>query len=398
MQIRRYGGWLIVVIAVAVALTVGLLPQPVWVEISQAKKETLTVDIVEEGKTRVIDRYVISAPVAGYARRIELDVGDAVKQGQVLTELEPLRSAVLDPRSRAEAQARVAASGSALSAAEEKAAAAGADADYANAEYKRKQRLAKTNFVSEEELLQASTEVRRTRAYLRSAKFAVEVGRYELDAAKTLLQYSAAKKDQQTHERVSIASPVLGSVLNVARESEGVVSAGTPLLEVGNSRALEVAIDVLSIDAVRIKAGTQVLFERWGGDVLQGTVRLVEPVGFTKVSALGVEEQRVWVIADITSPAEQWQRLGDGYRIEARFILWQQDNVLVIPSSSLFRVDDQWAVFVVDDDRARRQFIEVGRHNGLQTQITKGVNPGDRIVKHPDDNLVDGQSVRLHGE
>ena len=184
--------------------------------------------------------------------------------------------------------------------------------------------------------------------------------------------------------------------LKINRESEGVIDVGQTLIEVGNPRTLEVVVEVLSADAVRISPGTKVIFERWGGEgTLEGVVRLVEPVGFTKISALGVEEQRVFVIADITSPPEQWQRLGDGYRVEAKFILWEEENVLQIPASSLFRHGDSWAVFAFQDDIAVRKTIEIGQRNGLSAQVVSGLNENENVITHPDDSIEDGVEVYI---
>ena len=327
MKTKRTITWTILATIVAIALYLGMRPQPVLVETAKVTRGPLQVTIEEEGKTRVKDRYLVSAPVAGFVRRIELNIGDAVALADLMTELEPLRSDVLDPRRRAEAEARVAASRSALLSAEEQARAAGADADYSKSEYNRKKRLKPGSVISDEELDQAYTAAQRAQAVLRSAKFAVDVARYELDAASTLLKYSAAQDASNVlKERVPIRSPITGSVLKLHKESEGVVDAGTPLIELGDPAALEIAVDVLSFDAVRIRPGIEVMIKRWGGDNLTGIVRLVEPVGFTQVSALGVEEQRVWVIVDITSSADTWRSLGDGYRVEASFILWRQDD------------------------------------------------------------------------
>ena len=396
MQWRKHLGMILLVVAIVAALGYGFWPRPIPVDGVKVIRAPLTVTIDEEGKTRVIDRFVISAPVAGFARRIQLDVGDSVTQGQVLVELEPLRSQVLDPRSRAEAQARVAAARSALQVAEENSRAAQADADFATTELERMKRLRQTNSVSQEALEQAETRVRRTQANLRSAKFAVEVARFELDAAGTTLQYSAAQETGGPPEKVAIRAPVNGNVLKLYRQSEGVVTAGQPLIEVGNPRALEVEVDVLSADAVRIKPGGRLLFYRWGGDTpLEGIVRVVEPVGFTKVSALGVEEQRVWVIADIASPPEHWQRLGDGYRVEASFILWEESQVLQVPVGALFRYGDGWALFAVENDQAQRRIVEVGQRNGMIAQVLSGVAEGDVVISHPADTVEDGRAVRL---
>ncbi len=195
-------------------------------------------------------------------------------------------------------------------------------------------------------------------------------------------------------ERVPIRSHIAGKILKIDHKCEGPVSTSDPLIEVGDPSALEIEVDVLSADAVKIKTGMTVLFDRWGGEKpLEGIVRIIEPVAFTKVSALGVEEQRVLIISDFISPAEQWQRLGDGYRIEARFILWHEDNVLQVPASSLFRVNDGWAVFVVEGNRAKQRIVKVGQRNGLIAQILDGMQKDERVINHPSDKVEDDVRV-----
>ena len=387
------------IIAFIIVLTIGLLtwgfwPQPVLVETVSAKHAPLTVTIEEEGRTRVIDRYVISAPVNGVACRVQMNVGDTVEQDQVLLGITPLESQVLDPRSRAQAKAKVAAAESALRAAKEQAGAAAEAEQLAATELKRLQPLLDKGAISRDVYDKAVTEANTTAATRRSANFTVEVARYELEAARTILQYSAATNSGNPAERVSVRSPITGKILKIAHECEGPVGTGDPLLEVGDPSALEIEVDVLSADAVKIKPGMTVMFDRWGGEQpLAGIVRTVEPVAFTKVSALGVEEQRVLIISDFTSPAEQWQSLGDGYRVEARFILWHEDNVLQVPASSLFRFNNGWAVFVVDANRASRRPVKVGQRNGLIAQILEGIKPGELVINHPSDEVEDGVNV-----
>ncbi len=396
MKQRRSIIWAGLAIAIAILLGLGLRPQPILVEVTPIKRAPMQVTIEEEGITRVKDRYIVSAPVSGFIRRIEWTVGDAIEQKVLLTELEPLRSAVLDPRSRAEAEARVAAARSALLSAEEQVAAIKADADFASSELVRKEQLSINQVISEDELSATRAADQRARAMLRSAEFAVDVARYDLDAASTLLKYSAAQESEDIlKERVAIRAPVNGSVLKVHRKSEGVVGAGTPLIELGDPTALEVAIDVLSFDAVQIKPGGKVIIDRWGGSQLEGVVRLIEPIGFTEVSALGVEEQRVWVIVDITSDHNEWDSLGDGYRVEASFIIWEQDNVLQAPSASLFRQQDAWAVYVVDDGIARLKNVDIDQRNGLMSQILSGVNENELVIQHPDNKISDGARVKI---
>ncbi len=396
MRWRKRIGLSVLLVALILAIIYGLMPRPVPVDIAKVTRGPLRVTIEEEGKTRVMDRFVISAPVAGFARRIELDVGDTIIQGHVLVDLEPLRSDVLDPRSRAEAKARVAAAKSAMRVAQENSCAAGVDADLALIEYERKKRLHERASISQEEFDRAQALARWAEAVCRSAEFTIEVARFELDAALTALEYSAARHDGMLPEKVAIKSPVNGQVLQVYHQSEGVVNAGQALVEIGDARALEVEIDVLSADAVRIASGTRVLFDRWGGkQTLEGRVRVVEPVGFTKTSALGVEEQRVLVVADITSEPKLWKRLGHGYRVEASFILWEGENIIQIPSSALFRSDEQWAVFVFENNRAVRRMIEVGQRSGLIAEVISGLAQGERVITHPDDTVDDGIRVCL---
>jgi len=387
-------------IAATTLVVIGLLvwgfwPQPVMVEAVMVVRSPLAVTIEEEGRTRVMDRYIISAPVDGVACRVQLEVGDSVEQGEVLLGITPLESQVLDPRSRALAKARVLAAEAALRVAREQAQAAIAANEFAVTEFERLRPLMEEGLVSRETYDRAETETKTSAAVKRSANFGIDVATYDLEAARTTLQYSAATTSGIPEERVPIRAPIDGRILKVQHECEGAVRTGEPLLEVGDPSALEVEVEVLSADAVKIKPGMQVRFDRWGGEEpLQGRVRNIEPVGFTKISALGVEEQRVLVISDFTSPGDQWQRLGDGYRVEAQFVLWQQDHVLQVPASSLFRYQQGWAVFVIDGNRAGRREIKVGQRNGFNAQILAGVEEGEMVINHPSDAVEDGRSVR----
>ena len=391
---KRWLGTGLLLAAVVLLIAYGYRPRPALVEIAEVTRGQLRVTVEEEGKTRVTDRFVVSAPVAGFARRVALDVGDPVTSGQVLLRLEPLRSRVLDPRSRAEAEARVAAAEAALDGARERVSAAAADAGYWEGELARVHKLHASGDVPKDRYDRALAESRRAEALRRSAEHAVEVAASELEAARAVLAHSAASQTNHPAETVIIRAPVGGRVLKVVHESEGVVGPGDPLVEIANARSLEVEVELLSADAVRIAPGIRVLFERWGGDVpLEGRVRRVEPVAFTKISALGVEEQRVLVIADITSPRQLWERLGDGYRLEASFILWEGRDILQAPSSALFRYQQGWAVFKVEDGLARHRLVEVGHRNGLIAELLSGLAEGDRLIAHPDDSIEDGTAV-----
>lgn len=382
--------------ALIIALLVwGFWPQPVAVEAIAVKRAPLTVTIEEEGRTRVIDRYVISAPVDGVTCRVQLNVGDPVEQGEVLLGITPLESQVLDSRSRAQANAKVAAANSSLHVAEERARAAAAAAQLAKSEHKRLKPLVDEGVISRDVFDKAVADVNMTSAEKRSTEFNIEVARYELEAAKSVLEYRSANTDEPAI-RVPVRSPITGKILKIAHECAGPVQTGEPLLEVGDPSVLEIEVDVLSADAVKIKPAMKVLFDRWGGEFpLEGVVRIIEPVGFTKVSALGVEEQRVLVISDFLSPADMWQRLGDGYRVEARFVLWHEEDVLQVPASSLFRHNSGWAVFVVEDGYAVRRVVKVGQRNGLIAQILDGVNEDELVINHPSDEVENERRVKL---
>lgn len=393
LPLRKHPVITVTAVLIIALLAWGFWPQAVLIEAIAVKRAPLTVTIEEEGRTRVIDRYIISAPVDGVTCRLDLEVGDPVKQGQVLLGITPLESQVLDPRSRALARAQVAAAESALEATKGQATAAEASAQLAATELKRLRPLLKEGAISHDAFDRAVTAAQTTTAAKRSADFNVEVARYELQAARTVLEYSA-DSNREPAEKVPVRSPIDGRILKVAHACEGPVRTGEALLEVGDPSSLEVEVDVLSADAVKIKPGMKVLFERWGGEhPLEGMVRIVEPVGFTKISALGVEEQRVLIISDFTSPAEQWRRLGDGYRVEAQFILWHDDNILQVPAGSLFHYKDGWALFAIKNQHAERRQVTVGQRNGLLAQILAGVQEGEMVINHPSDEVEDG--VRL---
>lgn len=394
-EIRRRVLVITVAAVVVLGLVYGFLPKPVPVEVVPAKRGPLRVTVEEEGRTRVKDRFVVSAPVAGYLKRIELEVGDAVRRGQTVALLEPLRSAVLDPRSRAEAEATAAAARASLEAAKEKTRAAAADAEYSRERNARMRKLFTGGHISKDDLDQSESEAKKAEANLQSAEAAVTAAKADLERAESVLRYSAAEHSGGG-KTVAVAAPVSGKILKLHHESEGVVNSGDPLLDIGNPRSLEVKSEVLSADAVKIGKGTPVIFERWGGDrPLSGQVRIVEPAGFTKVSSLGVEEQRVLVIVDFTSPPEIWQGLGDGYRLDASFIIWEGKDVLQVPASALFHKGEGWALFIAENKRARMRSVEVGHRNGLVAEIVKGLADGEPVVAHPDDRLHEGSRVRI---
>ncbi|KMQ74770.1 efflux RND transporter periplasmic adaptor subunit [Marinobacter subterrani] len=388
--------WGAFVLLAIVALVFTIRPDPVWVDLATVSRGPMEITIKEEGRTRVRDRYVVSSPVSGYLHRVLLEVGDPVIPGELLTEVDPMPASTLDARSRAEAEAKAKSALSALNSARQKVAAARAEADLAMRELARLQALSGENFVSQERLQQARAAADRAQAILRSARFDEEVMAHELAAIRTRLEVSAARASGSgAVERVPVRSPVNGSVLDVARKSEGVIHAGEAILELGDPGALEVVIDVLSFDAVKLSPGVPARLTGWGGGTLDAVVRRVEPVGFEDVSALGVEERRVQVVADITSPRDAWKTLGDGYRVDAEFVLWASANELQIPESAIFRTDGQSLVFRVVDGRAELTPVSTCRTNGFHTVVLDGLSEGDRVVRHPDRQLADGSRIRI---
>lgn len=395
MSLKRWLLLAFISMAVVSAVIYGFMPRPAPVNIAKVLTGPMRVTIREEGKTRLKERFVVSAPVSGYMRRATLKAGDPVKKGHALALIEPLRPDALDPRSKKEAVAEVSAKKEALSSAKERVAAQKADAEYAAEQFKRIKSLYELGFVSKDELERAAAEAKRTEAGLLSAKAEAEVFGSELQRALAALGEPAEYEEADFRRIVTVRSPVDGTVLRIHQESEGVVAAGEPLLEVGDPKRLEVMVEALSSDAANIRAGTPVVFGRWGGEApLSGFVKTVEPSAFTKVSSLGVEEQRVLVVAEITSSEEERPSLGDGYRVEASFVIWEKDNVLQVPSSALFRMGEGWAVFIVREKRARIGRVEIGMQNGLQAEVISGISEKDEVVLNPDDSIEDGLRIR----
>ncbi len=395
MKLKR---WLIISGSVAlfiIAIAYGFIPRPVPVDVIKASRSPMRVTIDEEGETRVKDRFVISSPVAGFMRRISFDVGDPVMRGQIIAELEPLRSDALDPRSYASAEAAVSAAEAALKASEENIRAVIAEEEYAKATLERAKKLLNAGYISQDIMDKSESEARRANANRLAAEASAKVAKSELDKARIALREFSSGTSASRPRVVAVRTPASGSILKIHKKSEGAVNSGEPLMDIGSPDRLEVKVEVLSEYAVKIRQETPVLFERWGGDqALSGRVRVIEPVGFKKISSLGVEEQRVLVIADFTSLPENRQKLGDGYRVEARFIIWEGKDVLQVPASSLFRKGETWSVFVVKDNRADERQIEIGHKNGLTAEVLSGLSEGDMVIAYPDESIKSGVRVR----
>ena len=385
---------------VAAALWAVLRPNPVLVDVATAQRAPLRVTVDEEGETRVRDRYVVAAPTTGRLLRIELDEGDAVAAGSVVARIEP---PPLDPRALAAARARLEAAEATQRAAHARMQRAEAALEQARRDAARAARLHATGTTSDTALEQARLAETSAIREHEEARFAATAAASEVEAARAVLIASPgsvvapAPPDAPPPPCagavpcVEARAPVAGQVLRIPEKSERIVVAGTPLVEIGEPAAIEIIADVLSRDAVRVKPGTPVWIEDWGGpEALEARVRRVEPSGFTKVSALGVEEQRVNIVIDLVEPDA---RLGDGYRVEVRIVTWEGDDVLQIPASALFRVRDEWAVFAVEGGRARRRTVEVGAQATFEVEVREGLSEGDVVILHPSDRLDDGTRV-----
>jgi HlyD family secretion protein len=378
--------WAVLAAGLTTALALALRPHPVPVETAAAVRGTLVITVDEDGRTRVRDRYLVSAPLAGTLARMALRPGDSVERGAIVARLVPVAAPLLDPRSREEAQARIAAARAALNQAAAAVASARAASDFTTRDAERQRTLLRAGASAPQLVEQAELAERMRREELASAEFGERVAASEL----RLAQAAMARLATSSREEFPVRAPVRGRVLRVLQESEGVVQAGTPLLELGDPAALEVVVDVLTTDAVSIRAGATVRIERWGGDsALTGHVHYVEPSAFTRLSALGVEEQRVNVVIALDRRSAARTELGDGYRVEASIAVWEGRDRLLIPAGAVFRRGDGWATYVAQDGRAQLRPIRVGRRNGAQAEVLSGVEPGDRVVLYPTDNVTD---------
>jgi HlyD family secretion protein len=379
------------VLVVAAIVGVALWPESMEVTVARAERGPMQVTIDEDGETRVRDRFLVTAPVSGRVQRIEIEPGDTVVRSKtILARITPAESPLLDPRTRSELQAAVEAATAAVGQARAERQRAATALERARSTLRRQQELMKAGAIAADALEAAETALATAEDALRAAEFTERRAESELQLARARLSAPSS-----SGRSVDVISPIDGTVLKRLRESEGVVPVGEPLLEIGEPGRMEIVADLLSTDAVRVSRGAEVLIEQWGGGhTLHGRVRRVEPSGFMKVSALGVEEQRVNVVVDFTNPAEA-SRLGDGYRVEVRIVLWKENDVIKVPVGALFRQGEGWAVFVVNEGRVHRQMVQLGQRNENEGQITSGLEPGATIVMHPPDTLTDGTRVTV---
>jgi HlyD family secretion protein len=394
---------LILVAAVAAAVWFAW-PQPISVDLATVARGPMEVTVEDEGRTRVSHVYTVSAPIAGKVLRIShpaghhetsLHVGDSVTAGEtVLAVMQPTAPAFLDVRSREELLAAVTAAEAAVKFGEAEVRRIEAALDFSREELRRAEALRRTDTIPAKALDKAQFDVDTNEAGLASARAQLEVRRGELAVASARLIDPASDVAQENPTCcIEVRAPVTGKVLRIIQESEAAVAAGAPLIEIGDPLDLEVVADLLSTDAVRIEAGAAVRIDGWGGPPVRGRVSRIEPAGFVKVSALGIEEQRVRTVIDFVDPPEAWSRLGHDFRVIVHVTVWSDDDALTVPVSALFRKGGEWAVFAVRDGRAHTTVVDIGQRNNRLAEVVSGLSEGDRVLLHPSDRVSDGVAV-----
>jgi len=405
-RLRRTASYATALVALAGSLAWAFWPRPVPVDVAAVTRGPMRVTVDEDGRTRIRERYVVSAPLGGRITRIQLHPGDPVASGRtVVAAIEPTAPALLDARARAEAVARFSAATASRDQAVPRLEQARTAHDYALGDLRRIRKSFENRSATGREFDEAEEKERATLQELRATEFALRIAEFERDLAEAALKHtrpqsgagaeaaagSGGSDCESDEARFDIRSPIDGRVLRVFQESSTVVTPGTRLLEVGDPADLEVEIDVLSRDAVRIPPGAKVLLEDWGGgEPLTARVRVVEPAAFTKVSSLGVEEQRVYVVADFVDPPENRPALGDAYRVEARIVVWEADNVLKVPSGALVRDGERWAVFAVAGGRVELRPLRIGQRNATEAQVLEGLAEGEQVIQYPSDRIRPG--------
>ena len=375
---------------IAWAVMPGALP----VETAVVSKGRFVATVDEDGKTRVRERYSVAAPLAGRLGRIRFKVGDQVKADDIVATIMPSPAPLMDPRSREEAEERLGMAEANRERAKAVVERARAQSEQASTELARTRTLVGSGAATAQALERAELAMRLADRDLRAAEFRDHAADHELSQMRALLARYGNQADA-VPESWNIAAPVAGVVLKVAQESETIVQPGTPLLDIGDPRDLEIMVDVLSSDAVEIRPGADVTIDHWGGqDQLYGRVRRVEPAAFTKVSTLGVEEQRVNVLVDILSPSERWARLGDGYQVDTQIAVFTRDDATIMPSGALFRQGENWNVYVVEDGRAKAREIKILRRSGRLAAVASGIAAGERVIVYPSDRVAPGVRVR----
>jgi HlyD family secretion protein len=397
--------WTGLAVLVGLALWRAFTPAPILVEVASVRRGALEITVDDDGRTRVRDRFTISAPILGTLLRTPLRAGDVVHANEtVVAEFLPSASSPLDPRTHAEAEAKLAAAEAAVEQAEANRARAEADLQYARATYERSHDLYAKRVVPKEELDAAERDRAAAEAALRAAESAHHVAQHDVEVARAVLRGGGNSTGNSADARMLLRSPIDGKVLRIHEESARTLPAGTPILDVGDVGKIEIIAEYLTQDAVRVRPGMDVVFEGWSVDIgspndltLHGRVRVVEPGGFTKISALGVEEQRVNIVIDPAGDPQHWAAIGDGYRMETRIVLWRNEDVVVVPTGALFRDGDAWAVFVVEAGRARRRSVTLGHTGGLEAEVLEGLVASETVIMYPSELVDQGARVEVRG-
>ncbi|MFO0750315.1 MAG: HlyD family efflux transporter periplasmic adaptor subunit [Myxococcota bacterium] len=389
----------LLLLGIAAVLAWAMLPRPVPIEVTSVDKGPLLVTVDDDGQARVEDRHVMSAPLAGALARIELRPGDSVTTDMPVARIAPLPSPLLDARSRVELEGRYQVAEAQQRLALASVERARTQVEYAKKELERGRQLASSSAMPGDEVDRRALAVDIGQRELQSARFGAAVAAKEVATAAAMLARVAEGADTPapagTDEDVVVYPPVGGRILRVFAESEGVVGVGTPLVELGDPGQLEIVADVLTADAVPIHPGAAVSIDGWGGERLAGRVRLVEPSARTRVSALGVEEQRVNVVIDLVDPPEKWAALGDGWRVEVHIVTWSAEQVVRIPLGALFRSESRWAAYVLADGKARLRLLDIGHRHASYAEVLAGLAPGDAVIIHPSARIKDGVSVEV---
>jgi HlyD family secretion protein len=392
---KKIALWSLAAVALAVLAWLTQREPVQLVSVASVSSGPLEISFAEEGKTRLQQRFVVTAPVAGMVRRITLQPGDAVQAGQTVAEINPASSALLDPRTRSAAQADIGNAASAQGAARQRVLAAATAQEVAQSNFMRQQQLQAAGMASPAQLDAARAQAGLASAELDAARADEQIAGRRLQAARAVLADEGRNATGASAKVVAVPAPAGGVVMQRIVESATPVAVGQRLLDIGNPAALEIEVEALSTDAVRLQPGMKARILRWGGEgVLEASVRRIEPGGFTKVSALGVEEQRTRVLLDLDSPHERWAALGDAFRVEVEFILSQQAAVLQVPASALFRAGEGWAVYRLDGGVARRTPVRLGARSASAAQVLQGLQNNQQVVVQPDDRIKDGTRIQ----
>lgn len=394
----------IALVVIAAGLIFAFWPQPTIVDMGEVKRGAMMETIEEQGRTRVSNAYVVSTPVAGRLMRVEIEPGDEVKRGQtVIALMLPANPSALDVRTREQARAQVNAAEAGLRLARADLNKAAADKQLYEDELKRSRQLAERGIASQAALDRALGEAQKAIAALDTAEAAIAMREAELANARARLigfddrTLAAAlnRNDENGDDEIPLTAPATGRILRIMQQSETTLAAGTPIMEIGNIEDdLEIIVELLSSDAVRIKPGDRVVIRNWGGEKdLEGVIDRIDPFGFTKFSALGVEEQRVNAVIRFSSERSEYAGLGHGFRVETSIVIWEDADALIVPSSALFRSGEDWAVFRVEDGDATKRIVEIGRNNGIEAQVLDGLEAGDRVILYPSSEIEEGMSV-----